>query len=98
MKFVKAEKAKSKLKLGLAGVAGSGKTYSGNILAKALGKKVAVVDSENGSASLYSDDKVSNALRNVFVRRPPARVVDGICSECPPFLSSQNAARRSIFR
>lgn len=54
MAFVKAERKQSKLRLGLSGPSGSGKTYSALLMARGLGKKVAVVDTEKGSASLYS--------------------------------------------
>lgn len=53
--FKKAERKKIKLKLALTGPSGSGKTYSSLLLAQGLGGKIAVIDSENGSASLYSD-------------------------------------------
>lgn len=53
--FKKAERKKVKLKLAITGPSGSGKTYSALRLAKGLGGKVAVIDTENGSASLYSD-------------------------------------------
>lgn len=54
--FKKAEKKQATLKLAITGPAGSGKTYSALRLAKGLGaKKIAVIDTENGSASLYSD-------------------------------------------
>jgi len=52
--FKKAERKKAKLRLGLTGPSGSGKTYSALLLARQLGKKIAVIDSENGSASLYT--------------------------------------------
>lgn len=52
--FKKAERKKAKLRLGLTGPSGSGKTYSALLLARQLGKKIAVMDSENGSASLYT--------------------------------------------
>jgi hypothetical protein len=51
--FKKAIKSKSKLRLLLEGVSGSGKTYSSLMLANTLGKKIAVIDTEKGSASLY---------------------------------------------
>lgn len=54
MSFVKATRKKSKLRLAITGPSGSGKTYSALLLAKGLGGKIAVVDTENGSASLYS--------------------------------------------
>lgn len=53
--FQKAQKKKVKLKLGISGPSGSGKTMSALRLAKGLGGKTAVIDTENGSASLYSD-------------------------------------------
>jgi CO dehydrogenase nickel-insertion accessory protein CooC1 len=45
------------MKMGLQGVSGSGKTYSALLLARGLVRdwnKVAVIDSENHSADLYS--------------------------------------------
>ena len=55
--FSKATKAKSKLRLALIGLAGSGKTYSALSIASNLspGGRVAVIDTERGSASLYAD-------------------------------------------
>jgi len=53
--FKKATRAESKLKIAVTGPSGSGKTYSSLLIAKGMGKKVAVVDTENGSANLYSD-------------------------------------------
>jgi ABC-type dipeptide/oligopeptide/nickel transport system ATPase component len=41
--------------MALIGVAGSGKTYTALSIAKHLGKRVAVLDTERGSASKYSD-------------------------------------------
>lgn len=52
--FKKAVRNKVKLKLAITGPTGSGKTYSALRLAKGLGGKIAVIDTENGSASLYS--------------------------------------------
>lgn len=53
--FQKATKEQSKLRLALFGVSGGGKTYSALRLAKGLGGKIAVIDTEHGSASKYSD-------------------------------------------
>jgi hypothetical protein len=54
--FQKATKKKSKLRILLEGFSGSGKTYSALTLAKGMGGKVAVIDTEKGSASLYSNN------------------------------------------
>lgn len=53
--FKKATKHQAKLRLALMGVAGSGKTYTGLKIASELGGRVAVVDTEHGSASKYAD-------------------------------------------
>lgn len=53
--FQKATKAQSKLRLALFGVSGGGKTYGALRLAKGLGGKIALIDTEHGSASKYSD-------------------------------------------
>ncbi len=57
MTFVKAIKHESRLRLALAGPAGSGKTYTALLLATSLaeGKPIAVIDTERGSASKYAD-------------------------------------------
>jgi hypothetical protein len=52
--FKKATKIKSKLRMGIMGASGSGKTFSALAIATGLGK-VAVIDTESGSASKYSD-------------------------------------------
>lgn len=53
--FQKAQKSKSKLRLTIDGPAGAGKTYSSLQLATALGKKIALIDTEHASASKYAD-------------------------------------------
>lgn len=58
MAFKKATRSKAKLRLLLDGPSGSGKTYTALRLAMALcppGGKIAVLDTERGSASLYAD-------------------------------------------
>ncbi|WP_272691485.1 ATP-binding protein [Providencia sp. PROV132] len=55
MKFAKALRKKAKLRLALTGPSGSGKTYGALEIAKGLGGKTALIDTEKGSASLYSD-------------------------------------------
>ena len=54
MKFHKAVRKRAKLRLAITGPSGSGKTYGALLLAKGIGGKVAVIDTEHGSASLYS--------------------------------------------
>ncbi len=54
MKFTKAVRQKARLRLALTGPSGSGKTYSALLMAKGLGGRIAVIDTERSSASLYS--------------------------------------------
>jgi hypothetical protein len=55
-KFVihKAKRSAAKIRVALSGVSGSGKTYSAIMLASGLGKKILVIDTENGSGDLYA--------------------------------------------
>lgn len=53
--FRKAIKSRAKLRLALIGPSGSGKTYSALAIAAGLGKRVAFIDTEHGSASKYAD-------------------------------------------
>lgn len=53
--FQKATKTQARLRLALCGPSGAGKTYSALKIAQHLGKTVAVIDSEHGSASKYAD-------------------------------------------
>ncbi|SMP82583.1 AAA domain-containing protein [Desulfonatronum zhilinae] len=53
--FQKAQRTQSKLRLGLIGPSGSGKTYSALRIAQGLGGRIALLDSERGSGSLYAD-------------------------------------------
>jgi hypothetical protein len=54
MQFTKAVRKRAKLRLALTGPSGSGKTYGALMLAKGIGGRIAVIDTEHGSASLYS--------------------------------------------
>lgn len=53
--FHKATKSQSKLRLGLVGPPGAGKTWTALSIAKGLGGKVVLIDTENASASKYAD-------------------------------------------
>ena len=53
--FKKAERKSAKLRAAFCGTSGSGKTYSALLLARGLGDKVAVIDTERGSSELYAD-------------------------------------------
>jgi hypothetical protein len=57
MKLSKAVKAQSRLRLGITGPAGSGKTWTALEVARGLkpGARIAVLDTEMGSASKYAD-------------------------------------------
>lgn len=58
MQLRTSERKRAKIKMALQGSAGSGKTYSSLLLAKGLTNgdfsKVAIIDTENGSADLYA--------------------------------------------
>lgn len=57
MELRKSERKQAKIKLALQGASGSGKTYSSLLIAYGMTKrwdKIAIIDSENGSADLYA--------------------------------------------
>lgn len=62
LEFRRASKEAAKLRLALIGPSGSGKTYTGLLLATNLGERVAVIDTERGSASKYADRFSFDAL------------------------------------
>jgi hypothetical protein len=55
MEFKRATKEKAKARIALIGPSGSGKTYTALLFAKTLGERIAVIDTEHGSASKYAD-------------------------------------------
>ncbi len=80
MQLQKATRKKSKLRLNLSGPAGSGKTYSALVMAKGLvseWSKIAVIDTENGSASLYDHLGPFNAL-DLQAPFSPERYIEAI--------------------
>jgi hypothetical protein len=54
--FTPATKRQAKLRLTLDGPPGAGKTYSALAIASALGQRIALIDTEHGSASKYAGD------------------------------------------
>src|SRR5215212_6556657 len=79
----KAQKSKSKLRIGLSGTSGSGKTYSALLLAYGLindWSKIVIIDTENGSADLY--DHLGN-FNVITLQAPfnPERYIQAI-QEC----------------
>lgn len=54
IQFRKAERKQAKLRLALVAPSGHGKTYSSLLIAKGLGGKIAMIDTENGSGDLYA--------------------------------------------
>ncbi len=53
--FQKAERSQAKARIAIDGPAGAGKTYTALRFATGLGGKIALIDTEHGSASKYSD-------------------------------------------
>jgi len=68
--FVKAERHKAKVRIALCGPSGSGKTYSALRLAKGLGEKIAMIDTEQGSSELYVGEKGIPPFDRVFLDPP----------------------------
>lgn len=80
MQLQKATRKKSKLRLNISGPAGSGKTYSALLMAKGLignWEKIAVIDTENGSASLYDH---LGSFQTIDLQSPftPERYIEAI--------------------
>lgn len=80
MQLQKAQRHQVKLRLGLSGASGFGKTYSALLLAYGITEdwtKIAVIDTENNSASLYSHLGNFNV---VSLREPfnPERYIEAI--------------------
>lgn len=54
IQFVRATRSAVKARVALTGPSGAGKTYTGLLLACALGERVAAIDTERGRASMYA--------------------------------------------
>lgn len=83
MALRKAQRKAAKIRLGLASPSGGGKTYSALLIAKGLAgswDRVAVIDTENGSADLYSHLGDYNVL-TLTAPYNPQKYIDAI-KEC----------------
>jgi KaiC/GvpD/RAD55 family RecA-like ATPase len=72
--FIKAEKSQAKLRLAILGPTGAGKTYTA--LAITEGRKVAVIDTEHGSAAKYADRFAFDVLN--LTEHHPQNYIDAI--------------------
>ena len=75
--FKKAERKQARLRLALAGPSGSGKTLSALLLATGLGGKIAVIDTEHESASLYAEYADFDVM-SLGAPYSPERYIDAI--------------------
>jgi hypothetical protein len=75
--FKKAQRSQAKLRLAIAGPSGSGKTYSSLLMASGIGGKIAVIDTEHGSASLYAD-LVDFDVMELHAPYSPERYIEAI--------------------
>ena len=78
MGFVRASKQQARLRMALVGPAGSGKTYTALSVATQLGKRVAVIDTEHGSASKYASGKPFDFDVLELTDFNPQRYIDAI--------------------
>jgi KaiC/GvpD/RAD55 family RecA-like ATPase len=81
MKFTKAERKKSKARIAIAAPSGGGKTTSALLLAKGIAKetgdRIAVIDTERGSASMY-DNLVDFDVLDLGAPYTPERYIQAI--------------------
>lgn len=75
--FKPAQRKNAKLRLAIAGPTGAGKTYGALLLAKGLGGRIAVADTENSSAELY-EDIVQFEHANLQPPYTPEKFIDAI--------------------
>lgn len=76
IQFKRAVKSQAKARIGLIGPSGSGKTYTALLLAQAMGERIAVIDTEYGSASKYADEFQFDTLELSDFH--PQNYIDGI--------------------
>ncbi|MBL3669609.1 ATP-binding protein [Streptomyces sp. M2CJ-2] len=71
--FTPATKEQAKARIALTGPTGSGKTYSALVIGTAIGDRIALIDTERGSASKYADEFAFDTLP-LATFEPPALV------------------------
>jgi hypothetical protein len=71
--FTPATKEQAKARIALTGPTGSGKTYTALVIGTGLGDRIALVDTEHGSASKYADEFAFDTLP-LTTFEPPALV------------------------
>ena len=76
IQFKRAVKSQAKARIGLIGPSGSGKTYTALLLAQTMGQRIAVIDTEHGSASKYADEFTFDTLELTDFH--PQNYIDGI--------------------
>ena len=107
--FKKATKEKAKLRLALFGVSGGGKTYSALRMATGLGEKIALIDTEHGTASKYADrfnfdvcDLDNPTINNVLMTMKEARdydvlIIDSLSHAWEELLDEVNRIAKAKF-
>jgi hypothetical protein len=78
LSFSKATKKAAKGRVALDGPSGSGKTYTSLLMASALGERIAVIDTEHGSASKYADLYAFDTLH--LDRYSPQILIDALAA------------------
>ncbi|GEL19454.1 ATP-binding protein [Pseudonocardia asaccharolytica] len=74
--FNRASKEQAKARIALTGPTGSGKTYTALIVGTELGERVAVIDTERGSASKYADKFTFDTLQ--LTAFEPSALIDAL--------------------
>jgi hypothetical protein len=74
--FSPATKEQAKARIALTGPTGSGKTYTALVIGTALAKRVALIDTEHGSASKYADEFTFDTLQLAMFE--PTSLVDAL--------------------
>lgn len=73
LQFRKAQRRRGKIRIGLVASAGAGKTYTSLLLAKGIGGKIALIDTENSSSELEAG-KPGMPDFDVLVIHPPFEI------------------------